>query len=121
MAYRGAALPEVPADPTMPARAGVRPGRGRRAGGAVTLESGARAEIEQGDELPEIVVMASGCLGLVSVPREPRRVTLERLGERYPGLVPALLEHPGIGFVLVRSEDRGAVVLGACGTHHLDE
>jgi hypothetical protein len=65
--------------------------------------------------------MASGCLGLVSFPREPGRVTLERLGERYPGLVPALLEHPGIGFVLVRSEARGAIVLGARGTHHLDE
>ena len=95
--------------------------RGRRAGGAVTLESGARAELEQGDELPEIVVMASGCLGLVSFPREPGRVTLERLAERYPDLIPALLEHPGIGFVLVRSAERGAVVLGARGTHHLDE
>jgi hypothetical protein len=68
--------------------------RGRRAGGAVTLESGARAEIEKGDELPEIVVMASGCLGLVSFPREPGRVTLERLTDRYPGLLAALLEHP---------------------------
>jgi hypothetical protein len=65
--------------------------------------------------------MASGCLGLVSFPREPGRVTLEQLAQRYPDLIPALLEHPGVGFVLVRSEDRGAVVLGARGTHHLDE
>ena len=121
LAYLGAGLTEVAGDPTMTGRAVASATRGRRAGGAVTLESGARAEIEQGDELPEIVVMASGCLGLVSFPREPGRVTLERLGERYPGLVPALLEHPGIGFVLVRSEARGAVVLGARGTHHLDE
>ena len=28
--------------------------------------------------------MASGCLGLISFPREPGRVTLERLDERYP-------------------------------------
>ena len=121
LAYLGAGLTEVAGDPTMTGRAVASATRGRRAGGAVTLESGARAEIEQGDELPEIVVMASGCLGLVSFPREPGRVTLERLGERYPGLVPALLEHPGIGFVLVRSQARGAVVLGARGTHHLDE
>ena len=40
----------------------------------MTLEPGARAEVEGGDELPEIVVMASGCLGLVSFPREPGRV-----------------------------------------------
>ncbi|MGZ6670750.1 MAG: phage holin family protein [Solirubrobacteraceae bacterium] len=121
LAYLGAGLTEVAGDPTMTGRAVASATRGRRAGGAVTLEPGARAEIEQGDELPEIVVMASGCLGLVSFPREPGRVTLERLGERYPGLVPALLEHPGIGFVLVRSEDRGAVVMGAHGTNHLDE
>ena len=121
LAYLGAGLTEVADDPTMTGRAVASATRGRRAGGAVTLESGARAEIEQGDELPEIVVMASGCLGLVSFPREPGRVTLERLAERYPDLIPALLEHPGIGFVLVRSAERGAVVLGARGTHHLDE
>jgi hypothetical protein len=63
----------------------------------------------------------SGCLGLVSFPREPGRVTLERLAERYPDLIGALLEHPGVGFVFVRSADRGAVVLGARGTHFLDE
>ena len=116
LAYLGAGLTEVADDPTMTGRAVASATRGRRAGGAVTLESGARAEIEQGDELPEIVVMASGCLGLVSFPREPGRVTLERLAERYPDLIPALLEHPGIGFVLVRSAERGAVVLGARGT-----
>jgi hypothetical protein len=122
LAYLGAGLTEVADDPTMTGRAVASATRGRRAGGAVTLESGARAEIEQGDdELPEIVVMASGCLGLVTFAREPGRVTLERLAERYPDLIPALLEHPGIGFVLVRSADRGAVVLGARGSNHLDE
>jgi hypothetical protein len=122
LAYLGAGLTEVADDPTMTGRAVASATRGRRAGGAVTLESGARGEIEQGDdELPEIVVMASGCLGLVTFPREPGRVTLERLDELYPGLIPALLEHPGIGFVLARSEGYGAVVLGARGTNHLDQ
>ncbi|HEY5142762.1 MAG TPA: phage holin family protein [Solirubrobacteraceae bacterium] len=85
-----------------------------------------RAEIEaaattpKGEEPPEIVVMASGCLGLVSFPRENGRVTLERFEERYPALLPTLLEHEGIGFVLVRSAERGAVVLGARGRHELD-
>ena len=65
--------------------------------------------------------MASGCLGLVSFPREPGRVSLERLRSLHPDLLPALCRHPGIGFVLVRSEQEGAVVLGPRGTHHLDE
>ena len=65
--------------------------------------------------------MASGCLGLISFPREPGRVTLERLEQLYPRLVPALRDHPGIGFVVVRSEKHGAVALGAGGINYLDE
>jgi hypothetical protein len=65
--------------------------------------------------------MASGCLGLISFPREPGRVTLERLKQLHPRLIPALRDHPGIGFVHVASERHGGVVLGARGTHYLDE
>ncbi|HEX3316952.1 MAG TPA: hypothetical protein VHR88_02970, partial [Solirubrobacteraceae bacterium] len=32
-----------------------------------------------------------------------------------------LRDHPGVGFVLVRSEQHGAVVAGAGGVHYLDE
>jgi uncharacterized membrane protein YvlD (DUF360 family) len=121
LSYLGAGLTEVAGDDTATGRAVATATRERRAGGAVTLGPAARAEIEQGDELPEIVVMASGCLGLVSFPREPGRVTLERLAELHPRLVEALREHPGIGFVVVRSERHGAVALGAGGAHYLDE
>jgi uncharacterized membrane protein YvlD (DUF360 family) len=69
----------------------------------------------------EIVVMASGCLGLVYLAREPGRVSLERIDELYPGLVPGLRAHAGIGFVLVRSAEHGAVVLGAHGARYLEE
>jgi uncharacterized membrane protein YvlD (DUF360 family) len=72
-------------------------------------------------EPPELVVMASGCLGLISFPREPGRITLERLTERFPGVVPALTRHPGVGFLLVRSTEHGATVIGAHGTNYLDE
>ena len=68
-----------------------------------------------GEQLPEIAVMASGNLGLISFPREPGRVTLEQIEARRPGLLDALRAHPGIGFVLVRSERDGAVVLGPRG------
>lgn len=72
------------------------------------------------EELPEISVMASGCLGLVSLPRIPGRVKLETFEELYPGLLDGLRTHPGIGFVLVDSERFGAVVLGANGAHQLE-
>ncbi len=71
-------------------------------------------------DLPEVVVMASGNLGLISFPRVPERATLEWLDERYPGLVEGLASHPGIGFVLVDSEADGGVVIGGEGRHLIE-
>jgi len=81
---------------------------------------GADTTAGEGDELPEVVVMASGCLGLISFPREPGRMSLESIRERYPALIDTLREHPGIGFLLVRSEADGAIVIGSAGTRYLD-
>jgi uncharacterized membrane protein YvlD (DUF360 family) len=121
LAYLSAGLTEMARDESATGHAVRTATRGRLAGGAVTLDSDARAEVDRSGELPEVSVMASGCLGLVSFPREPGRVSLERLAELHPRLVDTLREHPGIGFVLVRSERHGAVVLGREGTHYLDE
>ena len=123
LAYLSAGLTEVARDDTAAGRTVRIATRSRRANGAVALEAGARRDIEKahGSEVPELSVMASGCLGLISFPREPGRVTLERIEALYPRLLPALRGHPGIGFVLVRSERSGALVLGKAGTRFLDE
>ncbi len=68
-----------------------------------------------------VVVMGSGNLGLVYLMEERRRLTLEELDERHPKLIPALREHPHVGWVLVRSAERGPVVLGARGARYLAE
>jgi hypothetical protein len=47
-------------------------------------------------------------------------VSLERIEAMHPRLIPALREHPGVGFVLVRSDGDGAVALGSGGAHYLD-
>jgi hypothetical protein len=39
----------------------------------------------------------------------------EEIDARHPALLTTLANHPGIGFVLVRSEEHGGVVLGAHG------
>jgi hypothetical protein len=38
----------------------------------------------------------------------------------HPGLIESLRDHPGIGFVVVRSESDGALAIGREGVHHLD-
>ncbi|MBL1100876.1 phage holin family protein [Streptomyces sp. 205] len=74
-----------------------------------------------GQRTSEPVVLASGNLGLVSFPDVPGRMTRERIDARHPALLRTLADHPGVGFLLVMSEEHGAVVLGRDGAeHHLD-
>ncbi|WP_229865685.1 phage holin family protein [Streptomyces naganishii] len=63
----------------------------------------------------EPVVLASGNLGLISFPDVPHRMSREEIDARHPALLPTLANHPGVGFLLVRSEEHGGVVLGARG------
>ncbi|MFD9793571.1 phage holin family protein [Streptomyces sp. NPDC059070] len=58
------------------------------------------------------VVLASGNLGLVSFPDTVGRLSREEIDARHPALLRTLASHPGIGFLLVRSEEHGAVVIG---------
>jgi hypothetical protein len=67
------------------------------------------------------VVLASGGLGLISLPGTPRRLSLEEIEAAHPQLVSTLVGHPGIGFVMVRSEAQGAVVLGPHGSRRLSD
>src|SRR5262245_951984 len=69
----------------------------------------------------QVVVLGSGNLGLIYLMEEPRRLTLEEIEERHPRLIPALRSHPHVGWLLVRSEADGAVVLGANGTQYLTQ
>jgi uncharacterized membrane protein YvlD (DUF360 family) len=69
----------------------------------------------------EVVVLGSGNLGLIYLMEATHRLTLEELLERHPRLLTALREHPHVGWLLVHSAERGAVVLGPAGTSYLEE
>jgi uncharacterized membrane protein YvlD (DUF360 family) len=111
-AYLGASLTELGRDDTVAARGA------RRA--AKRLQEDEEAPEEAEDGLPDLSVMASGNLGLISFPREPGRVTLERIEQLHPRLLPALRNHPGIAFVMVRSERDGTLAIAGDSVHHLD-
>jgi uncharacterized membrane protein YvlD (DUF360 family) len=89
-------------------------------GHAVNEARGAASPSGEGpvDE-QKVVVLASGNLGLVYLMEERRRLTLEELQQRHPRLLPALREHPHIGFLMVHSREHGAVVLGPRGARYL--
>lgn len=122
-AYMNATVTEAANEHTLVGRLIRRFSRNRgdaqRAGG--DGQTGPGEEPPAGDRIPELSVMASGCLGLIDFPREPGRITIERLGEIHPELIDGLKDHPGIGFVLIDSERFGALALGAAGINFLEE
>ncbi|MFL5921136.1 MAG: phage holin family protein [Gaiellaceae bacterium] len=67
----------------------------------------------------DLVVLASGNLGLVYLMDERRRLSMEEIESRHPRLLSALREHPHLGWLLVRSETEGALVLGPRGKRRL--
>lgn len=68
----------------------------------------------------ELVVLGSGNLGLVYAAEE-RRLTMEDITQRWPALIPGLVNHDGIGFVAVMSTEHGPLVLGPSGVHRLSD
>ncbi|RCH69142.1 hypothetical protein DT019_09605 [Streptomyces sp. SDr-06] len=77
--------------------------------------------VEEGEERAPVpqsdpVVLASGNLGLISFPDTRGRLTREHIDRRHPALLATLANHPGIGFLLVGSQEHGAVVLGRGGS-----
>ena len=63
----------------------------------------------------DVVVLASGNLGLISFTSVDYRLTFEEIEAMFPGLLSGLTGHPGIGLAMVRSGQRGPVLLGKKG------
>ena len=90
-------------------------------GGEGTAQTRPAPGTAEGAAAGDVVVIASGNLAMVYLTAVPRRMTLEEIAAAYPGLVPSLVAHPGVGFITVRTDGRGTVVLGRHGTRYLEE
>lgn len=97
----------------------------RRAGESDELKLGPEVandelehEIEEKGDKPDVIVLASGNLGLIYFPDEKVRLDRESIEREYPGLITTLATHPGVGFVMVDSAD-GPVAIGADGLQRL--
>ncbi len=89
---------------------------GQTTDGVVDLD---REEVPPPADASSIAVVGSGNLGLVYFTGHDHRLTLEELEVLHPGLVASLSTHPGVAMVMVRTEDRGPVVLGHDGLRNL--
>ena len=95
-------------------------GRGRGARSAFARRAGRRrptgaAPVDDGD----LVVCPSGNLALLYLTCSDDRLTREEIDDRYPDLIAGLLDHPGVGIVMVHSALDGPVALGRDGRHDL--
>ncbi len=93
----------------------------RMTGDASTVgPSETQVTAEEADVTPELAVVGSGNLGGIWFPRSESRMTLEEIQQTWPDLVPGLVEHAGVGFVVALSQEHGPVVMGRSGVRHLD-
>jgi uncharacterized membrane protein YvlD (DUF360 family) len=116
----GAVLADAREDDSTPGRMLRRATRGRAMEGTVALGPNREALSDSTEaSASDAVVMVSGPLGLIYLTSSPERLTREQIAEAHPRLVSQLASHPGIGFVLVRSQSEGAVVVGAGGMRRL--
>jgi uncharacterized membrane protein YvlD (DUF360 family) len=123
--YLGSAVTEASGAANVPAKALRRATRSRIDDGAVTLgQDSASSDVRRsGPESKdaEIVVLASGNLGLVSLNAIDGRATRDEIEARYPDLILRLRQHPGVGFILVRDGDDDGLVLGPRGERRLGD
>jgi hypothetical protein len=107
-------LTDAAADDSRIGKAVERATRSRATEGEVVL--GPTTELTVDDD---VIVLASGNLGLVSFAGIAGRATRQRIDAGHPGLIEGLRRHDGVGFVMVRDHVLGDVVLGSNGIHHL--
>lgn len=68
----------------------------------------------------ELIVLGSGNLGLIYLTQWRKRLNYEEIVMLFPNLIPGLVKHEGIGFILVDSFTNGPMVIGAEGIYYLN-
>ena len=68
----------------------------------------------------ELIVLGSGNMGLIYLTQWKQRLTYEEIVMLFPNLIPGLVNHSGIGFILVNSISNGGMVIGQNGIYYLD-
>lgn len=94
----------------------------KKEGGELSIGEGAVvAGADQASIESDAVVLASGNLGIISFPKIEGRATWETLAKKHPNLVKTLIDHPGISYLLLNTDEFGPVAVGKTGIHYLND
>ena len=79
-------------------------------------------DVDEKNELSEseVIILASGNLAMIYLTQLPHRLTYEEITSKFPNLLPGIVDNEYVGFVLVRSKEKGDMVIGLEGTYYLD-
>ncbi|MGP8022810.1 MAG: phage holin family protein [Methanobacterium sp.] len=70
-------------------------------------------------ENADVIVLASGNMGLIYLTELQNRLFYEEINELYPDLIPGVVQHEGVGFIMVHSSKYGPLAIGSEGIHYL--
>ena len=68
----------------------------------------------------EVIILASGNLAMIYLTQWTHRLSYEEITSRFPDLLPGIVDNEYVGFVLVRSKEKGDMVIGLEGVYYLD-
>ncbi len=71
-------------------------------------------------EQANVVVFGSGSTGLIYFTDSKERMTYEQIQDAHPDLILGLINHPGVGFIIVKSEKDGTMVMTKGGINFVD-
>jgi uncharacterized membrane protein YvlD (DUF360 family) len=119
----GGALTDARDEDTAGGRMLARATRDRMVEGEVVLGPNRESAEESGRDASKhtAIVLASGGLGLISLPEREHRLSIGEIESMHPHLIDTLVGHPGIGFVMVRGDGGEGVVLGSSGRRRLSD
>ncbi len=79
-------------------------------------------DVNEKDELSEseVIILASGNLAMIYLTQWSHRLTYEEITSKFPNLLPGIVDNEYVGFILVRSKEKGDMAIGLEGIYYLD-
>ena len=85
----------------------------------IDTKTAVQAKLTGFADIPEILIQVGGNMVMIYFTTADKRIDLHEITARQPKLIPTLLAHPGVGFVMVKTA-HGPVAFGRSGRTYVD-
>ena len=85
-----------------------------------SIQNRSKKEAEEELSDSEVIVLASGNLAMIYLTQWSHRLTYEEMNDLFPELISGILKNEYIGFLVVRSSQKGDLAIGKDGIYYLD-